>query len=139
MRFGLFGGARTKRSIGPEDSQGYESFIEYVVEADRLGFAQMFIDCARMLQGFFDGFFCHFVIGYAFYLFFRHSAPQLFISQQFLQVPCNCLALTVGVGCDEYLVSLGRFSPYVGDDVAFLGHYLIMRHESAFDVDCFFV
>ena len=43
MRFGLFGGARTKRSIGPEDSQGYESFIEYVVEADRLGFAQMFM------------------------------------------------------------------------------------------------
>ena len=43
MRFGLFGGARTKRSIGLEDSQGYESFIEYVVEADRLGFAQLFM------------------------------------------------------------------------------------------------
>jgi alkanesulfonate monooxygenase SsuD/methylene tetrahydromethanopterin reductase-like flavin-dependent oxidoreductase (luciferase family) len=43
MRFGLFGGARTKRSIGLEDSQGYESFIDYVVEADRLGFAQMFM------------------------------------------------------------------------------------------------
>jgi alkanesulfonate monooxygenase SsuD/methylene tetrahydromethanopterin reductase-like flavin-dependent oxidoreductase (luciferase family) len=43
MQFGLFGGARTKRSIGLEDSQGYESFIEYVVEADRLGFAQLFM------------------------------------------------------------------------------------------------
>jgi alkanesulfonate monooxygenase SsuD/methylene tetrahydromethanopterin reductase-like flavin-dependent oxidoreductase (luciferase family) len=43
MRFGLFGGARTKRSIGLEDSQGYESFIDYVTEADRLGFAQMFM------------------------------------------------------------------------------------------------
>ncbi|WIM10296.1 MAG: hypothetical protein OJF58_001251 [Enhydrobacter sp.] len=43
MQFGLFGGARTKRSVGLEDSQGYESFIEYVVEADRLGFAQLFM------------------------------------------------------------------------------------------------
>ena len=43
MRFGLFGGARTKRSIGLEDSQGYESFIDYVTEADRLGFKQLFM------------------------------------------------------------------------------------------------
>jgi len=43
MQFGLFGGARTKRGIGLEDSQGYESFIEYVVEADRLGFKQLFM------------------------------------------------------------------------------------------------
>ena len=43
MQFGLFGGARTKRSAGIEDSQGYESFIDYVVEADRLGFRQMFM------------------------------------------------------------------------------------------------
>lgn len=43
MQFGLFGGARTKRSIGLEDSQGYETFVEYVVEADRLGFAQLFM------------------------------------------------------------------------------------------------
>ncbi len=43
MQFGLFGGARTKRSVGIEDSQGYESFIEYVVEADRLGFKHMFM------------------------------------------------------------------------------------------------
>src|SRR5258707_14537412 len=43
MQFGLFGGARTKRSVGIGDSQGYESFIEYVMEADRLGFKQMFM------------------------------------------------------------------------------------------------
>ena len=43
MQFGLFGGARTKRSVGIEDSQGYESFIDYVVEADRLGFKQLFM------------------------------------------------------------------------------------------------
>jgi len=43
MQFGLFGGARTKRSVGIEDSQGYESFIEYVIEADRLGFKQLFM------------------------------------------------------------------------------------------------
>jgi alkanesulfonate monooxygenase SsuD/methylene tetrahydromethanopterin reductase-like flavin-dependent oxidoreductase (luciferase family) len=43
MQFGLFGGARTKRSAGIEDSQGYESFIEYVMEADRLGFRQLFM------------------------------------------------------------------------------------------------
>ena len=43
MQFGLFGGARTKRSAGIEDSQGYESFIDYVIEADRLGFRQMFM------------------------------------------------------------------------------------------------
>ena len=43
MQFGLFGGARTKRSVGIEDSQGYESFIAYVVEADRLGVKQLFM------------------------------------------------------------------------------------------------
>jgi len=43
MQFGLFGGARTKRSIGLEDSQGYQSFIEYVTEADKLGFKQLFM------------------------------------------------------------------------------------------------
>src|SRR6185312_16491080 len=43
MQFGLFGGARTKRSVGIEDSQGYESFIDYVTEADRLGFKQLFM------------------------------------------------------------------------------------------------
>src|SRR5215813_8727395 len=43
MQFGLFGGARTRRGLGLEDSQGYESFIEYVTEADRLGFRQLFM------------------------------------------------------------------------------------------------
>ena len=43
MQFGLFGGARTKRAIGLEDSLGYDSFIDYVVEADRLGFRHMFL------------------------------------------------------------------------------------------------
>ena len=43
MQFGLFGGARTKRSVGIEDSQGYQSFIDYVVEADRLDFRHMFM------------------------------------------------------------------------------------------------
>jgi probable F420-dependent oxidoreductase len=43
MQFGLFGGARTKRSVGIEDSQGYQSFIDYVMEADRLGFKQLFM------------------------------------------------------------------------------------------------
>ena len=43
MQFGLFGGARTKRSTGLEDSQGYEGFIDYVVEADRLGFRHLFM------------------------------------------------------------------------------------------------
>ena len=43
MKFGLFGGARTKRSVGIEDSQGYQSFIDYVVEAEKLGFHSMFM------------------------------------------------------------------------------------------------
>jgi len=43
MQFGLFGGARTKRSVGIEDSQGYQGFIDYVMEADRLGFRHMFM------------------------------------------------------------------------------------------------
>ena len=43
MQFGLFGGARTRRSTGLEDSQGYEAFIDYVIEADRLGFRQLFM------------------------------------------------------------------------------------------------
>ncbi|GGG19231.1 luciferase [Caldovatus sediminis] len=43
MRFGLFGGARTGRGAGPSDSHGYQDFIEYVVEAERLGFHGVFL------------------------------------------------------------------------------------------------
>ena len=43
MRFGLFGGARTKRAVGLGDSHGYKDFIDYVVEAERLGFQHMFM------------------------------------------------------------------------------------------------
>jgi alkanesulfonate monooxygenase SsuD/methylene tetrahydromethanopterin reductase-like flavin-dependent oxidoreductase (luciferase family) len=43
MQFGLFGGARTKRAIGLEDSLGYDSFVDYVVEADKLGFRHIFL------------------------------------------------------------------------------------------------
>jgi alkanesulfonate monooxygenase SsuD/methylene tetrahydromethanopterin reductase-like flavin-dependent oxidoreductase (luciferase family) len=43
MRFGLFGGARTKRAVGPGDSHGYRDFIEYVQEAERLGFRHLFM------------------------------------------------------------------------------------------------
>ena len=34
MQFGLFGGARTKRSVGIEDSQGYQAFIDAVPYGD---------------------------------------------------------------------------------------------------------
>ena len=43
MQFGLFGGARTKRGSSPQDGHGYSSFIEYVTEADKLGFRQLFM------------------------------------------------------------------------------------------------
>ncbi len=47
MRFGLFGGARTKHNAGPGlgygDSHGYRDFIEYVVEAERLGLDSVFL------------------------------------------------------------------------------------------------
>jgi alkanesulfonate monooxygenase SsuD/methylene tetrahydromethanopterin reductase-like flavin-dependent oxidoreductase (luciferase family) len=42
MRFGLFGGARARG--GPaDDSDGYHDFINYVVEAERLGFSSVFL------------------------------------------------------------------------------------------------
>ena len=43
MRFGLFGGARTKRAVGLADSQGYAAFIDYVQEAERLDFQSLFM------------------------------------------------------------------------------------------------
>src|ERR1700728_2966854 len=43
MRFGLFGGARS-RGGGPQgDSSGYRDYIDYVREAERLGFESVFI------------------------------------------------------------------------------------------------
>jgi len=42
MKFGLFGGARARG--GPAgDSHGYHDFINYVVEAERLGFSSVFL------------------------------------------------------------------------------------------------
>jgi probable F420-dependent oxidoreductase len=50
MRFGLFGGARTKRGVaatdshaGLGDSHSYRGFIDYVVAAERLGFDSVFL------------------------------------------------------------------------------------------------
>src|SRR5437773_10044809 len=42
MKFGLFGGARARG--GPAgDSDGYHSFINYIIEADRFGFSSVFL------------------------------------------------------------------------------------------------
>ena len=42
MKFGLFGGARAKG--GPAgDSYAYHDFVNYVVEAERLGFSSVFL------------------------------------------------------------------------------------------------
>ena len=42
MKFGLFGGARARG--GPAgDSEGYHDFINYVVEAERVGFSSVFL------------------------------------------------------------------------------------------------
>ena len=42
MRFGLFGGARARG--GPAgDSSAYHDFINYVVEAEKLGFSSVFL------------------------------------------------------------------------------------------------
>lgn len=45
MRFGLFGGAKAKggTALGAGDSHGYRDFVDYVVEAERLGFHNMFM------------------------------------------------------------------------------------------------
>ena len=43
MQFGLFGGARAKRGGPAGDSQGYSDFIDYVCEAERLGFRSIFL------------------------------------------------------------------------------------------------
>src|ERR1700730_8686584 len=43
MQFGLFGGARAKRGGPSGDSQGYGDFVDYVVGAEKLGFASVFL------------------------------------------------------------------------------------------------
>ncbi|HSV35491.1 MAG TPA: LLM class flavin-dependent oxidoreductase [Ramlibacter sp.] len=43
MKFGLFGGARVDTDGPSTDSQGYESFVNYIVEAEQLGFESLFL------------------------------------------------------------------------------------------------
>ena len=43
MKFGLFGGARAARGGPTGDSQGYADYIDYVCEAEALGFHSVFI------------------------------------------------------------------------------------------------
>ncbi len=43
MRFGLFGGARTKPGTAYGDSHAYRDFIDYVLEAEALGFSSVFL------------------------------------------------------------------------------------------------
>jgi alkanesulfonate monooxygenase SsuD/methylene tetrahydromethanopterin reductase-like flavin-dependent oxidoreductase (luciferase family) len=43
MRFGLFGGARSKGSGPSADSHGYRDWIDYVLAAERLGFHSVFV------------------------------------------------------------------------------------------------
>jgi alkanesulfonate monooxygenase SsuD/methylene tetrahydromethanopterin reductase-like flavin-dependent oxidoreductase (luciferase family) len=43
MRFGLFGGARTVMDGTASDSQMYTDYIDYVQEAERLGFESLFL------------------------------------------------------------------------------------------------
>jgi len=43
MQFGLFGGARAKRGGPSGDSAGYGDFIDYIVEAERLGYRSIFL------------------------------------------------------------------------------------------------
>jgi alkanesulfonate monooxygenase SsuD/methylene tetrahydromethanopterin reductase-like flavin-dependent oxidoreductase (luciferase family) len=42
MKFGLFGGATAKRE-DTADSQGYHRFVDYVIEAEDLGFSSVFL------------------------------------------------------------------------------------------------
>jgi alkanesulfonate monooxygenase SsuD/methylene tetrahydromethanopterin reductase-like flavin-dependent oxidoreductase (luciferase family) len=43
MRFGLFGGARTSLGSQPSDSQQLYDFVDYVTEAEELGFESVFL------------------------------------------------------------------------------------------------
>ena len=42
MRFGLFGGARTEIGEQASDSQIYTDYIDYICEAEALGFTACF-------------------------------------------------------------------------------------------------
>jgi len=84
------------------------------------GFAQVFVDGARMQYGFLHGFFGHFMICDALYLLFGVEPPS-FVSQQFLQMPSDSFSFTVRVGCDEDFVCLGRFAANLVYDDDFFG------------------
>jgi alkanesulfonate monooxygenase SsuD/methylene tetrahydromethanopterin reductase-like flavin-dependent oxidoreductase (luciferase family) len=43
MKFGLFGGARAKRGGPSGDSHGYGDFVDYVIGAEKLGYASVFL------------------------------------------------------------------------------------------------
>jgi hypothetical protein len=42
MRFGLFGGARTEIGEQASDSQIYSDYVDYICEAEALGFTACF-------------------------------------------------------------------------------------------------
>src|SRR3954470_22116164 len=43
MRFGLFGGARTEIDDQVSDSQNYTDYVDYICEAEALGFHSVFL------------------------------------------------------------------------------------------------
>src|SRR3954453_15380266 len=43
MRFGLFGGARTEIDDQVSDSQNYTDYVDYICEAEALGFDSVFL------------------------------------------------------------------------------------------------
>ena len=43
MKFGLFGGATAKRGETTADSQSYQGFVDYITEAEQLGFCSIFL------------------------------------------------------------------------------------------------
>ncbi len=92
-----------------------------------------------MLEGFFDSFFGHFMIGDALDLFCGDDATNLFVSEKLFQMPCNSFAFAVGVSCDQYFVSFLCGMADLFDDDLFLWHYFIMRNKAAVYIDSFFV
>ena len=43
MKFGLFGGAVAKKKADTADSQGYDGFVDLIVEAEKLGYESLFM------------------------------------------------------------------------------------------------